>query len=43
MEIIGKNEQKLIVGGDWVKYPDGTWVYIPDDDEPENDNDSINI
>lgn len=42
MEVITPNEQELIVGGGWVRYPDGTWVYIPND-EPENENDSINI
>lgn len=42
MEIIEKKEQKLIVGGGWILNPDGTWIYIPDD-EPENDNININI
>lgn len=42
MEIIEKKEQELFVGGGWVLNPDGTWVYIPDD-ESEKDNNSINF
>lgn len=43
MKIIEKKEQEFIVGGGWVLCPDGTWVFEPDDDDPENENESINI
>lgn len=39
--ILTKKEQNSIMGGNWYLI-NGIWYYYPDD-EPENDNESINI
>lgn len=37
MEILTKQELEKIMGGRWIYFSDGTKVYIPDDEDDDED------
>lgn len=37
MEILTEQEMERIIGGRWIYFSDGTKIFIPDDEEEEED------